>query len=118
MPKEVYELKLFNEGIISHPDPEDLNVNACTYSKNLDSLAPAGLLGPRDNRRFVRSFDDPITTSHLLLDQKVGVKVENAEYIYCFFVPAQGANGEIAYEAKVGFIENFYDTLDIDEEDI
>ena len=118
MPKEVYELKLFNEGIISHPDPEDLNINAATYSKNLDSHAPAGLLGPRQKRVMARTFDFPITTSYILLDQQVGVHADNAEYIYCFFSPAQGVNGEITHQAKVGFIPDFYSSLDIPEDDI
>ena len=118
MPKIAYELKLFNEGIISHPDPEDLNINACTYSKNLDSLAPAGLLGPREKRMVARTFDAPITTSHVLLDQRVGENLQNPKYILVYFSPAQGQNEEISLEARIGFIEDFYNGLDINERDI
>tara|TARA_R110002020_G_scaffold110582_7_gene255377 strand:+ start:275 stop:622 length:348 start_codon:yes stop_codon:yes gene_type:complete len=112
MPKQSYELTTFNEGMVSHPDPEDLTINSATYSRNLDSVAPAGTLGAKKNHGKVFSTSEPFTSAKLVLDQKVGIDVNDPDYFLVYFSPALGQNGAIETEARIGFIENFYDVLE------
>ena len=112
MPKQSYELTTFNEGMVSHPDPEDLTINSATYSRNLDSIAPAGTLGAKKEFKQITDTQECYTTSKVVLDQKVGIKVDNPDYYFVYFSPALGGNGVIETEARIGFIEDFYDVID------
>ena len=113
MPKLSYELTTFNEGMVSHPDPEDLTINAATFVRNLDSIAPAGTLGAKKEFKEATVLSEPITTAKVVLDQKVGIKLDNPDYYFVYFVPALGSDGEKELDARIGFIEDFYDMLDI-----
>ena len=111
MPKLSYELTTFNEGIVSHPDPEDLTINAATYTLNLDSIAPAGTLGGKKHYRRALKTTEPWTTARIFLDQRVGVDDDNPDYTLVYYVPPLGSNGVIHTEAQLGFIEDFYEML-------
>ena len=115
MPKQSYELKIFNEGIISHPDPEDLNINAATYSLNLDPIAPAGTLASKKDFKQVLSMTEPHTTIKVLLDQKVGTGSTIPKYMMVYYTPPLGTNGIVETSARIGFIENWYGTLEPEE---
>lgn len=112
MPKQSYELTTFNEGMVSHPDPEDLTINAATYTNNLDSIAPAGTLGSKKDYKQVLKGSDPFTSVSIFLDQKVGVAHDAAEYTMVYFVPALGVDGVKTQDARIGFIEDFYGMLE------
>tara|TARA_R100000458_G_C8276845_1_gene252266 strand:+ start:630 stop:986 length:357 start_codon:yes stop_codon:yes gene_type:complete len=112
MPKQSYELKTFSEGIVSHPDPEDLTINSATHSQNLDPIAPAGTLAPKKTYGLTASFGEPYTTVAIALDQRIGVDVDEPKYTMIFFTPALGANGEITQNARIGFVENWYNRSD------
>tara|TARA_R100000808_G_scaffold14629_1_gene34406 strand:- start:21067 stop:21414 length:348 start_codon:yes stop_codon:yes gene_type:complete len=114
MPKQSYELTVFNEGIISHPDPEDLNINAATYSVNLDPIAPAGTLGGKKEFGVAANLTEPHSTVKLLLDQKIGTGNTIPTYIMVYYTPPLGANGFIETNARVGFVEDFYDFIEGD----
>ena len=111
MPKQVLELKLFNEGIVSHPDPEDININGATYSKNLDSIAKNGTLMPKQYHVDKYTFGDAITTVKIAPDYEVQLDGK-LKYNLVFFQPAQGFNGQIEQEARIGFFEDFYEMLE------
>jgi hypothetical protein len=107
MPKQAYEMKLFSEGIASHPDPEDLTINSATYSVGLDSNTSAGMMGPRPKKIQARVMDAPYTSAEIIEDHKTGTG-SNPDYTFIYFTPAFGANGNVEQEARIGFIENWY----------
>ena len=44
MPKQSWELKNFNEGLLSNADARDVPEEAGLYSSNIDSNSPGGVL--------------------------------------------------------------------------
>jgi hypothetical protein len=114
MPKQTYELTVFNEGIVSHPDPEDIVINAATYSANLDSDAPDGTLCSKKDHAVVSYFNNPMTSIKLILDQRIGMGDVDPEYIMVYFTPALGSNYVKDEDARVGFETDFHENWDSD----
>ena len=114
MPKIAYELKLFNEGIASHPDPEDLTINSATFSKGLDVNASAGTMCPRNKKITGRILDFPCTTGHVMEDHKTGTG-QNPDHYFIYFTPAQGANEQITLEARIGYIIDWYGATTLED---
>ena len=76
MPKQVLELKTFHEGMVSHPDSEDINLNAAVLSNNIDSNARPGVLKGKRRPKFIRNWGPPATV----------LKFVGEEY-YLAFIP-------------------------------
>ena len=110
MPKSAYELKLFSEGIVSHPDPDDININASVYSENLDPLAKDGTLKAKKAHRNVYTFSNSMTSNLIEADHRK--EQTSLNHTLAFFQPALGRDGEITSEARVGYIEDIYNLID------
>lgn len=80
MPKDAWELKNFNQGIVSNADARDIPEEAALYSKNIDSNSPGGVLTP--NRHNVFKEDSSGTAndefSRLRIDSGVSLLADSS----------------------------------------
>ena len=65
MPKDLFEIRSFDKGIALSVDPNDLNENAASYSKNVDPQSISGELSgiPQDIDVVGTSMPEPVASA-------------------------------------------------------